>query len=50
MLISDPRLQPEPKEDVLAKKKLNVMQKLRFDIGLVETLLQSHSRINSHLS
>ena len=50
MLISDPRLQPEPKGDVLAKKKLNVMQKLRFDIGLVETLLQSHSRINSHLS
>ena len=50
MLISDPRLQPEPKEDVLAKKKLNVMQKLRFDVGLVETRIQSHSRTNSRLN
>ena len=50
MLISDPRLQPEPKGDVLSKKKLNAMQKLRFDVGLVETRVQSHSRINSHLN
>ena len=44
---SNPTLQSEFEEDVLSKNKLNVTQKLWFDVGLVKLLIQSHSRANS---